>query len=120
MHIKKFDQYQIELGNKPTYINTLIKSLRSFYNYLVNEEYVSHNIILEIKFLNEEKVIINTFTDKEVAKMIDTYDFKSYLNVRNKVIIAMFVDTGIRMSELINLQSSLLNETDMKVFGKGS
>lgn len=119
LHLKKFVQYQIEIGNKPTYINTLIKSLRSFYNYLVNEEYVSHNIVVKVKFLKEEKVIIKTFTDKEVAKMIEAYDFKSYLNARNKVIISMFVDTGIRMSELINLQSSWLNDTNMRVFGKG-
>ena len=33
LHIKKFVQYEIELGNKSNYINTLIKSCRSFYNY---------------------------------------------------------------------------------------
>lgn len=120
LHIKKFVQYQIQVGNKSNYINTLIKGLRAFYNYLVNEEYISHNIAEKVKFLKEEKVIIKTFTDKEVAKMIAVYDFKNYLNARNKVIIAMFVDTGIRMSELINLQSGWINETNMRVFGKGA
>ncbi|MEK4871219.1 tyrosine-type recombinase/integrase [Niallia sp. FSL W8-1348] len=120
VHIKRFVQHQLNSGNKSNYINTIIKSLRAFYNYLVNEEYVSHNIVERVKFLKEEKVIIKTFTDKEVAAMIASYDFKSYLNARNKVIIAMFVDTGIRMSELINLQSDWLNETNIKVLGKGA
>ncbi|TRZ39081.1 recombinase [Niallia circulans] len=120
MHIKRFVQQQLHLGNKSNYINTIIKSLRAFYNYLVAEEYVSHNIVEKVKFLKEEKVIIKTFTDKEVANMIDAYDFKTYLNARNKVIIAMFIDTGMRMSELINLQSSWFNETNIKVFGKGA
>ncbi|WP_404292633.1 tyrosine-type recombinase/integrase [Cytobacillus kochii] len=120
VHIKRFVQQQLENGNKSNYINTIIKSLRAFYNYLVNEEYVSHNIAERVKFLKEEKVIIQTFTDKEVAAMIASYDFKTYLNARNKVIIAMFVDTGIRMSELINLQSDWLNETNIKVLGKGA
>ncbi|MDM5358808.1 tyrosine-type recombinase/integrase [Peribacillus sp. ACCC06369] len=70
--------------------------------------------------MKEEKVIIKTFTDKEVANMIAAYDFKTYLNARNKVIIAMFIDTGMRMSELINLRSSWFNETNIKVFGKGA
>lgn len=120
IHIKKFIQYQIEVGNKSNYINTMIKSIRAFYNYLVTEEYVGHSIMSKIKLLKEEKVIIKTFTDKEVSKMIDVYDFKSYLNARNKVIIAMFVDTGVRMSELINLQSSYINDTNMRILGKGS
>lgn len=120
IHIKKFIQYQIEVGNKSNYINTMIKSIRVFYNYLVTEEYVGHSIMSKIKLLKEEKVIIKTFTDKEVSKMIDVYDFKSYLNARNKVIIAMFVDTGVRMSELINLQSSYINDTNMRILGKGS
>ncbi|WP_083954025.1 tyrosine-type recombinase/integrase [Cytobacillus eiseniae] len=120
LHIKKFIQYQMEVGNKSNYTNTMIKSFRAFYNYLVSEEHVSHNIMAKIKLLKEEKVVIKTFTDKEVAKMIEVYDFKSYLNARNKVIIAMFVDTGLRMSELINLHCSYLNETNMRVLGKGS
>ncbi|MCZ0870910.1 tyrosine-type recombinase/integrase [Peribacillus sp. AS_2] len=120
LHIKRFVQYQLEIGNKSNYINTIIKSMRAFYGYLVSEEYVSHNVLAKIKLLKEDKVVIKTFTDKEVAKMIEIYDFKSYLNARNKVIIAMFVDTGIRMTELINVQSGWMNETNIRVFGKGA
>lgn len=40
LHIKKFIQYQIQIGNRSTYINTIIKSMRAFYSYLVSEEYV--------------------------------------------------------------------------------
>lgn len=95
--------------------------MRAFYGYLVNAEYVSHNVLTKIKLLKEDKVVIKTFTDKEVAKMIEVYNFKSYLNARNKkVIIAMFVDTGIRMSELINLESGWINDTNIRVFGKGA
>ena len=32
----------------------------------------------------------------------------------------MFADTGIRMTELINLQSSWIHDTNMKILGKGS
>lgn len=120
LHIKRFVQYQLEIGNKSNYINTIIKSMRAFYSYLVSEEYVSHNVLAKIKLLKEDKVVIKTFTDKEVAKMIEVYDFKSYLNARNKIIIAMFVDTGIRMTELINVQSGWMNDTNIRVFGKGA
>ena len=54
------------------------------------------------KSLKEEKTVIQTFTDKEVGKILEAYDFKTYLNARNKVIVAMFADTRIRCLELIN------------------
>ena len=59
--------------------------MRAFYGYLVSEEYVSHNVLAKINLLKEDKVVIKTFTDKEVSKMIEIYDFKSYLNARNNV-----------------------------------
>ncbi|MDQ0254599.1 integrase/recombinase XerD [Evansella vedderi] len=120
LHVKKFIQYQTSIGNKPTYINSLIKTLRAFYVYLVNEEYVALNIMKKVHFLKEETPVIKTFTDEEVARLIEVYDFKSYLNARNKVIIAMFVDTGIRLSELINLETAWINETNIRVLGKGA
>lgn len=120
MHVKKFVQYQLDIGNKATYINTLIKSLRSFYTYLVAEEYITLNIMTRTKLLKEDKTVISTFTDKEVAKMIEAYDFKTYLNARNKLIVATFADTGIRCAELINLETGWINETNIKIFGKGA
>ncbi|WP_258871444.1 tyrosine-type recombinase/integrase, partial [Halobacillus trueperi] len=96
-----------------------IKSLRAFYVYLFEEEHVTMNVMKKIKFLKEEVPVIKTFTDKEVARMLDVYDFKTYLNARNKVIIAMFVDTGIRLSELITLQTEWVYDTNLSVYGKG-
>ncbi|SFJ43496.1 Site-specific recombinase XerD [Halobacillus dabanensis] len=119
LHVKKFIQHQTSIGNRPTYINSLIKSLRAFYVYLVEEEYVTLNVMKKVKFLKEEIPVIKTFTDQEVAKLLDVYDFRTYLNARNKVIIAMFVDTGIRLSELINLQTEWVYDTNLSVFGKG-
>jgi len=72
------------------------------------------------KLLKEDKTVIQTFTDKEVAKMIEAYDFKTYLNARNKVFVAMLADTGIRLSELINLETDWINDTNLKIFGKGA
>ncbi|WIK99134.1 hypothetical protein QPL86_28990 (plasmid) [Bacillus bombysepticus] len=52
--------------------------------------------------------------------MIEAYDFRTHLNARNKLMIAMFADTGIRMTVLINLQSSWIHDTSIKILGKGS
>lgn len=87
---------------------------------MVEEEYVTKNAMSRIKLLKEDKTVIKTFTDDEVSRMIKAYDFKRYLNARNKIIIAMFVDTAIRCSELINLETDWINDTNIRIFGKGA
>ncbi len=119
VHVKKYIQHQLNLGKKATYINTVIKSFRSFYTYLVAEEYVTLNIMARTKLLKEDKTVISTFTDQEIAKMIEAYDFKTYLNARNKVIIAMFADTAIRCLELINLEVDWVDRSSHSL-GRGA
>ncbi|UKJ47720.1 hypothetical protein L6W14_18615 [Lysinibacillus sp. ACHW1.5] len=55
VHVKKYMQHQLNLGKKATYINTVIKSLRSFYTYLVAEEYVTLNIMARAESLCDER-----------------------------------------------------------------
>ena len=119
VHIKKFIKHQQALGNKASYINVLIKSLRAYFKYLKKEDYLDVDLMKKITLLKEDVTIIETFTDNEIKAMLNVYDFKTYLNARNKMIIALFVDTGIRMSELINLQYEWIGESTIKIFGKG-
>lgn len=59
----------------------------------------------------EKKVIIQTFMDNEVRKMLDVYKYNSYINARNRCIIAVLFDTGIRNFELCNLKKIDVRET---------
>ena len=59
----------------------------------------------------EKKVIIQTFMDNEVRKMLDVYKYNSYINARNSCIIAVLFDTGIRNFELCNLKKIDVRET---------
>lgn len=69
--------------------------------------------------MKEDIEVIKTFTDDEVARMLDVHDFKTYLNARNKVIIAMFFDTAVRMSKLINLKTYYINDDNIRIYGEG-
>lgn len=119
LHLKKFIKHQQALGNRASYINALVKSLRAYFNYLKKEDYLEVDVMKKITLLKEDVTIIETFTDSEIKAMLSVYDFKTYINARNKMIIALFIDTGIRMAELINLQYDWVGETTIKIFGKG-
>lgn len=119
LHIKHYLNYLKEKGLTATYINTILKNLRSFYAYCYNEGYCL-NIAKKVGWLREKKVIIETFTDNEVRKMLDVYKFDNYINARNKCIMAVLFDTGIRNLELCNLSRLDVRESVIFILGKGN
>ena len=96
LHIKNYFRYLIDKGLTETYVNGILKCMRAFFVYCINEEYVTKNPCLKVSWQREPKMLINTFTDSEVINMINAFNYLSYLNARNKTIIALLVDTGAR------------------------
>lgn len=119
-HIKAYIKYQANKGRKPSYINSILKCLIAYFNYVVDEEYISLNVAKKVKFQRESKVLIKTFTDQEVRNMVSSFSYKTYMEARNKCIVAMLLDTGIRNAELCGIKTFDIRETNILIFGKGS
>ena len=88
--------------------------------YVADEGYINKNIALNVKWQKEEKVIIQTFNDDEVYKMLSAYNYQDYLNARNKTIMAILFDTGIRNLELCQLINADIRDSVIRIFGKGN
>nr|WP_210727916.1 tyrosine-type recombinase/integrase [Facklamia miroungae] len=112
--------YLKESGRKTSYINTILKSIKVLFKYAYEERYISENIMLKVNLLKEEKLVLTTFSDEEVIKMIDYYSGKGFLKVRNKLIIEMFADTGLRASELRGIRNNRVKDGYLIVCGKGN
>lgn len=116
-----FKMYVVHLQREEyqaSYINLLMKCLKSFFNYLVEEEYVSVNYPKQIKVLKEEQKVIDTFSDKQVKELIRYYNKTDYLSLRNKLIVMLFVDTGIRCTELRQIKRTLSLTTTLNFMGR--
>lgn len=118
IHIKSYLNFLKENGLTEVYINTILKNLRSFYKYCFTEGYCL-NIALKVGWLREKKIIIKTFSDDEIRKMMDAYNYSSYIHARNKCIMAILIDTGIRNFELCQLKITDMRETVIYIMGKG-
>ena len=117
-HIKQYLNILNKNGRSTLYINNILKSLRSLFQYGMDEGYCL-NIAKKVKWLKEEKTVINTFTDVEVKRMLEYYKLSSYMDARNKCIMAVLFDTGIRNFELCNLKTLDIRETVIHIMGKG-
>lgn len=118
-HLKAFFMYQSKRGRKETYMNGLLKTFRAFFKYHIGEENISSNPVLKVSWMKEPKTIIKTFQDNEVRGMLEAYPESDFIGVRNKAIIAMLFDTGIRCYELCTLTNEAIKDNYIVVDGKG-
>lgn len=120
LHIKKFIKYHQDKGCTNKYVNVIRKVLNQFFDYCIENEYIIQNPAQNIKSVKEEKKVIEVFNDKEVHRLINYYDYNDYLSARNKAIVNMMFDTGIRTSELIGITNDDIQADRIKIYGKGS
>jgi integrase/recombinase XerD len=110
-HIRQFILYlqqedRTPHTNKPlagATVQDYVRSLKVFFAWLVREEYTTDNITSGIPIPKAESKVINTFTNDDIGKLIRIC-YRSNGNVhRNLSIIMLMLDTGVRVSELINV-----------------
>lgn len=104
IHLKQYVAYHLKMGHKATYVNGIIKILRAFFKYTNGEDYT--DIAYEkVAWVREEKPVIKAFSAQDARQLLEYYDNKSYLSCRNRTIITMFLETGIRCKELIDIDT---------------
>ena len=52
--------------------------------------------------------------------MINYYSGRSFIEIRNRAMIAMMFDTGVRLSELMELVETQIHEESIVIYGKGA
>lgn len=120
-HIQEYIRFLTSKELTEVYINSVIKCFRAFFNYAIEEEYIleKRNPMNKVKFQKEPKVLINTFNDEEVRKMINYYGTKKFLDTRNRCIMIILFDTGIRNNELCDIKMGHVRDTYIEIHGKG-
>ena len=119
MYIKAYLMMLQERGAKPQYINDQLKAFKVLFRYLYEEGYTDSILTERIKNVKQPKTIIKTFTEQEVKKMTEYYSGHTFMEVRNRLMLMTFFDTGIRVSELIDLKLSQVKDEYLLIHGKG-
>lgn len=89
---------------KVTTINTRLRALRSFYNFLDKNKMIDKNPMKNIKLLRDRQKTIETLDNQEIEKLIKTIrKQKTFVGFRDEVILLVFLDTGVRLSELVGI-----------------
>ena len=118
--IKEFLLKMSKAGRTANYVNDLLKAYKVFFRYAFNEGYTDEPLTAQIRNVKKPKVIIRTFTEKELKQMSNYYQGYDYLTIRNKVIMMLLIDTGIRLSELTGLTEEQIKYDYIIIHGKGN
>ena len=122
--IKQYMDYIIFLsssGIKSTSVNTNLRAVKAFYNYLIDEEIIG-DCSRKLKLIKQQKEEIIPLSDDEIQRLLSCFDTSDELELRNKCFTLLMLDCGLRRSELCRLKVSDVDFTQKSILvnGKGS
>lgn len=120
VHIKNYVLFLTKTDRKPTYINGILKCVRAFFKYCYGEEFIERNPTTKVPWQKEGTVLIETFTDDEVKRLFEAFDYSTYLQARNKLIMALAFDTGVRNTEMCSILNCDIHDKTILIHGKGN
>jgi len=119
--IRSWMVHLMEIGLSERSVLRKLSTLKSFYKYLHRNQAIDHNptlIVIPPKIPSRNPEFVG---EEKMQNLFEQIDFgNDYISVRDKMILEVFYGTGIRLSELIDLQTYdvSLEDCTMKVLGK--
>ncbi|SHF70402.1 tyrosine-type recombinase/integrase [Flavisolibacter ginsengisoli] len=104
-------------------INRKISSLKSFFKYYLKRGVITQNPMGKVISPKSQKRLPVFIRDKEINTLLQHVEFpNNWSGKTERLLLTVFYDTGMRLSELINLNRSQVNFANhsLKVLGKGN
>jgi integrase/recombinase XerD len=116
-HVRAYIRYlQIEAKNprdgKPlsgATVQGAVRTLKVFFSWAVQEEYLPIERFAGIRVPKAQTKVINTFSPEQIKALLQCCRESNKNSLRNSAIILLLFDTGIRVSELVNINVDDVN-----------
>jgi len=121
-HIRLFLLSMRERGLAASTLNAYYRALNTFFVWLVAEGINSSNPMHNIKPPRVPKQTVKPFSDSDISRLLKLTADSKFLQVRNRVMILLFLDTGIRLAESAGIQLPDIDfdHETIRIWGKGS
>lgn len=104
-----------------TSVNRKLSSLKTYYHFLIRKGIIEINPTAKVNGPKKKKPLPCFVKEADMEKILDTDNFgNTFEEIRDRLIICFFYETGIRLSELISLKDKDIDIERMtiKVTGK--
>lgn len=120
-NIRDFLANQYDAGLSKKTIARRLASIKSFSKFLFNTDFITKNPTIFLSTPKVAKKLPSFIDEKIIDELMSQPDLKTEKGLRDKAILELFYSTGMRLSELINLNIGSVDDKNslIKVFGKG-
>ena len=101
--VSAYMQWLQSIGKSPATVSRCLASLKSLYLFALSEDEIEKNPVHNIKVEKAEKKLPQILTGKEVELLLEQPRTSDMKGCRDKAMLEVLYATGIRVSELINL-----------------
>ena len=119
--IRDWMESMMDKGNNATSINRRLSALRSFYRFALTRKLVDKDPVHGVTGPKKGRPLPQFLKENEMDRLLDAESWtESFEDVRDRMVIMTFYETGIRLSELIGLDDSMVDFSNrqLKVTGK--
>ena len=119
--IRDWMESMMDKGNNATSINRRLSALRSFYRFALARKLVDKDPVHGVTGPKKGRPLPQFLKENEMDRLLDAESWMdSFEDVRDRTVIMTFYETGIRLSELIGLDDSMVDFSNrqLKVTGK--
>lgn len=112
----------MDRGLDPRTVNLHLSAMSTFCSYLVRQNKLASNPVKEIVRPKEKKRLPSFFSPEALKLYFDTPVADDYPSVRNRMIVTLLYDTGLRRAEAASLRISDidLSRRTISIIGKGN
>jgi integrase/recombinase XerD len=122
-HLRGFVAEQLEKGLSRSSVAIHVRSIRVFFNFLAREGLVERNPMRNVETPKVPQTYPQVLSEEQIKRLIKACNRSTWVGIRNYTMLLTFLDTGIRLSELIglNLEDVNLQNWTIRIRnGKGS
>jgi len=120
--VREFIIHEQERGLSAFSVQGKARALRSFATWLHRENYTTSHVLYNLKIPRAPKNLVEPLTATEIDQLVKNQNPLTALGCRNIAILLLFLDTGLRLSELCESRydNAHIDEGYLRVMGKGS
>lgn len=98
-----------------------ITSLRGFFRFMKKNNLINNNPVENVKIPKAEKRLPHVVNEVEMFDFLEnSFDLEKPLEQRDKAIFEVLYSSGLRVSELISLERGMIEDSYLRVIGKGN
>ena len=119
IHVRSYMVHLLEAKLAKSTVARKVSSIKSLYKFLKKEQIISSSPVQLLETPKLDSRLPVFLKEEEVVNLFEEFKFEdSFIGKRDKMILYLFYQTGIRLSELIGLKDVDVRNGELKVLGK--